>query len=289
MSEYWEQKVREAIEQDPEFTGQFELPDLYLSVSSINEYWTCPQLFYLRRVVGITSPRAGALALGSAVHKALELAFLTVKKTGTMMPVEAYEAAYSDSFEKNGEDVEDWDGIDPGQAKDKGLYLLRLYRQQVMHLVRPLEVEVEFVKIIDHSVPLVGRIDLIDGGLPEFAGVEPDVSAAINPAPETEIVDFKTSGQKYSADKIENDFQTAVYSQMHGIARTRFDLLVKTKTPYVYQARGVKTASQGRWAEQLVKDVAMGISRGYFPRCSPDTWRCRPGKCPGWDRCRGAA
>jgi len=289
LSEYWEQKVKEAIASDPEFKNTFELPDLYLSVSSINEYWSCPQLFYLKRIVGITSPRAGALALGSAVHKALELAFLTVQKTGEMMPVEAYEAAYSDSFEKHGEDVEDWDGIDPGAAKDKGLHLLQLYRRQVMPLVRPLEVEVEFVKIIDHAVPIVGRIDLIDGGLPEFAGIEPDVTAAINPAPDVEIVDFKTSAQKYSADKIENDFQTAVYSHLHGIMRTRFDLLVKTKTPYVYQARGIKTSAHGRWAAQLIKDVALGITKGYFPRCDPNTWRCRPEKCPAWDRCRGAA
>ena len=288
MSEYWTQRVREVTGGLADFSPKYMLPDDYLSASSIFEYWTCPRLFEFRRIKGIPSPKTAALVGGSAVHKALEMAYLTKKEAGSEMPIEAFLSVFADSFDKGGADIEDWEGGDPGKIKDQGAALLLLYKDKIMPFVEPQEVEYEFVKVIDNSVPVVGRIDLIDAGLEQFKGVEPDPASPINPAPDIELVDFKTAASRWSADKVENDFQITLYAQMLGIPRTRFDLLVKTKTPYVYQARAIRDAKAGRWAEALVVDVADGINRGYFPRCAPDTWRCRPGKCPAWNLCRGA-
>lgn len=289
MSQYWATRVEEAVAANPDFDAtRFELPEGYLSASSLFLYWACPKAFYYRYVLGVVSGKSAALASGSAVHRALELAFLTKLETDTTMPKEAFEAAFSDAFDKQSEGVGDWGGLKPEAIKDQGIVLLGLYYDKIMPLVKPRAVELEFVKFVDNAVPVVGRIDLIDEGLPQFRGVEPDPNAAINPAPDVEIVDFKTSAKKWGAAKVENDFQITLYAHFEGIPRTRFDLLVKTKTPYIYQARAIRSAGDGRWAAKLVLDVADGVSRGYFPCCAPDGWSCREGKCAAWDRCRGA-
>lgn len=64
------------------------LADFSLSVSALNEYLQCPVGFVYKRLVRIPQVPTNPLAIGTAVHAALEFLYRHLNTTGELLPVE---------------------------------------------------------------------------------------------------------------------------------------------------------------------------------------------------------
>jgi len=286
VSSYWEEKVKNVLERSPDYEETYTLPEGYLSPSQMSEYWRCPKYYYFNHIIGMERRTIGVLLLGTAVHKALEMALLTRMEAESEMPRDAILQVYMDTLNEKKKEA-DWEGADPGRAIDQGVNLLGQYVDHVLPLLNPVSVEEEFVVLLNKKLPFVGKIDLVDLGPAETQGKEPSSDAKIAGAPDIEVVDFKTAAKKYSTSFLENALQPTAYCYVKGVPRFRYDLLVKTKVPYVIQMRTLRDQQAGLWFEVQAHSIATAISHGNFPPTTPENFICAKGKCDAWPMCRG--
>lgn len=139
-----------------------------LSASSISTLLTCPEQFRLSYLLQRWGRKNAALQLGNAYHYALQKNFEQKVFSREDMDLDALQAAYEEGWAKALEEGEvSWRDDDPGATKTLGFEMLRVYIRTLAREVHPIAVEERFeIPIPDVPVPLVGRIDLLDGGIP---------------------------------------------------------------------------------------------------------------------------
>jgi hypothetical protein len=103
------------------------------------------------------------------------------------------------------------------------------------------------------------------------------------------VRDLKATGKKYGPSRVENSLQLSMYSEITGLERVGFDLLVQKKIPEFAKQDSFRTPQEKNHAVNVVEDVARGISAGHFPRTDPESWMCTEKWCPYFADCRGAA
>jgi putative RecB family exonuclease len=246
----------------------------YLSVSQLNAFLACPARYRFRYVDQVEPAfRSGALALGSAVHSALDWlhrAWKGSERPSAEKILRMFEADLTAQF---------YDGVavrgDAGALKSIGRSLLELYFQETpVKEVRAVELPFE-VPVVDPRtgeelpVPFRGYIDLIEA--------------------DGTLVELKTAARKPDKTALRLHLQLTAYSYaMTRIYRerpkARLDCLLKTKEPRLERIPVEREEADDGRLFTLASTVLGAIEAGsFFPNPG---WMCRDCEfrrvCPVW-------
>jgi DNA helicase-2/ATP-dependent DNA helicase PcrA len=162
---------------------QAKLATYSLSPSHLNDYLTCPKLFYYQDVLRVPQPTARAVGYGTAVHSALELTVGEYLRTKQLPSVEFLLEKFEQHLAKQTLSTKDMqDSLRFGQAE-----LTSYYAAHQARLATPAMVENKFVAEI-HGVPINGKIDKI-----EFTGDNKE---------QAHVVDYKTGNPDNKSAKL---------------------------------------------------------------------------------------
>ncbi len=248
----------------------------YLSISRINMFLRCPRQYEFRYVQGRKIPPAGAMVLGKAYHDTLEKDLTSKIQTGELLDEGDISDIFSDSFnsqvnnravEDEGETVEcdsiDWGDDDPGQMKDEGITLARLYHNEFAPLLAPLEVEQKKETSIN-KIPFVLIADVIE---------------------EKKIIDHKVKKRRFSEDDIKRDLQATAYTYVYQ-KPFEFHQALRQKKPIIDIVETTRGTQDWTFFDMLVPKVWQAIHTGIFYPC-PTGWHCSESFCGYWSLCKG--
>ncbi len=114
------------------------LPRGYISVSQATTLIHCPKQWKLRYIDGKAGKWSYRPFEGQNVHRAAEAVGKFKMDTGKMPKVELATDAFSTAFEASKTGVEDWEGIDQGVAKDRGIVLSEIFYASSSTSIRPM-------------------------------------------------------------------------------------------------------------------------------------------------------
>jgi hypothetical protein len=285
----------------------YNLPKKTLSHSQIDMYMRCPRQYEFRYIKDIKKPPRGALALGTSTHAALEFTHHHIVDHGvpasTEQLLDAYSTKWDEAIQEIPEEMWKQDEEDPGQVKDSGITLVKLYNAKHAQFVRPhvetlpdgrtiRGIEKEFNTSVG-DVPVTGYIDLIDTNDPtavmtreEYALLQSkgqDIPVLLR----TALADVKTKSKSMTQSDVDGSLQLTMYSYVEKVPNVRFDQLLKQKNPQFKQLKATRTEQDYRWLIEVVTSVARAISAGIFPPCNPSGWTCSAKWCGYYNECRG--
>lgn len=231
-----------------------------LSASSVTTFLRCGRQWFYAYVAGIKSPPSLKAARGIAVHSAVELNMSQKIESRTDLPVADVLDAYSDSY-----DAEIKDGFQvredekPGEIKDAGVGLVKVYHAEVAPTIQPAIVE-HPVRFTINGQDYTGQIDLGQyipinlHGEPEYR-MELRDTKTTSRAPDPSQYTFNMTGYALSSRLDLGQTEAAVV----------FDYLVATKKPYYQEIRsGPITDEQIRAFSDVVGSVAEAIEAGKY-------------------------
>jgi hypothetical protein len=255
----------------------------HLSPSQITSYLACPLCYYLGRVRKMPKPLSVNLPIGSAIHKAVETARLSViEKGGNAF---ASELVAEDWFDKEIAQPVDPETNEPldaleidlgkyeslGQVKDQVVKLAKFVVPQQIALDRKrgkitaVEFNLSMLGVSPYPFAIEGRMDaLYCDWLKDIKPEDCELSA-----------DLKTSSKQEPPDELTAIAQT-VYRE-HWTFRERklvifADVADKRVHPELKSYPLVVDDYAEGMTHQTVLDVADGISAGRFP--PHPSWRC---------------
>jgi hypothetical protein len=265
------------------------LPTKSLSWSQINLYLTCGHRYYHKYVLKKPQPNSSNLVHGRMLHSVLESMHIYKMENGVVPPRERHQDEISDAVRDLEAEVDSWDVKvpDASVAEDSARLLTDIYYDERLPHVRPRAVELKVVSLIRGRVPFLGYIDLVEKNPMEPDGyVNPMVDPS-TPVMGDTIVDLKMTGKKYAPSQVENGAQLTLYAAVTGVADVGYDLLIQKKNSEFVSQRAIRTIADKEHVLDLVEDIAQGISAGYFPKTTPESWACDPKWCPYYGECRG--
>jgi hypothetical protein len=191
--------------------------DFHLSYSRVSLFSSCGLQYYFKYICGLVEPISAALVFGGAVANALENGYKEIIGGSNENNVtKAIRNSFLSSFDLRKKDV-NWhaEKDTPDELRNKGKGLLDKYYTEYMVDQTPISCE-ERVELFDKElgVPIIGYIDLV-------------IEGESGP----QLVDHKTSGKKFSDNKVKYSQQLMLYARAKGIKRVGFHVLKKTKDP----------------------------------------------------------
>ena len=259
-----------------------------VSAYKLTTWGRCQALFKYLYIDGLWGPPSPALVFGSAFDRAVSDGYKNKRQTDKDPGVKDSQEVFAATLEKEGEDVEDWEGEKIGDLKDEGARHVLYWAKHTAPEVIPYDVQHRFrLHVSDWKVD--GVIDL--------------TMQLTNQAERTApyrgifVVDHKTSGKAWSAAKANQQMQTVFYSLaaqagqlVEGVdpSRIGYEIAVRNKVPrrqrFVVgvgqkQIHGllnrIETARRG-W-------VASYRSGAWYP--NREHFLCSLRWCPHWKRC----
>lgn len=257
-------------------------PERHLSYSQVSAYVRCPLTYYWRYVKGIKTAPAGAMALGSSLHKAFEHNYSQKIYSHKDLPMSVVLDVFRDAWKENSRGC----SYDPEKSENAdsmladGLMMVEKYHAEVSPKIQPKLIEAR----VTLNIPGISReilmfIDLVD---------DKDV-----------VVDHKTSKATPNALTLAKDFQLVLYRMGF---RAKFGYNPKgLRYDYIVRKASKKT---GSWVEihpmpvekNETHEAALIAHFKTVLRCiklcqfhNPDQFSfiCTPSGCGFWDKCQG--
>jgi hypothetical protein len=278
------------------------LPRGYLSPSQVAMFLKCPHSWELAYVHGKPKKTVARMFQGIFVHNAVETVLRERLVQGKLPPMDAAFAAFSDSFDKSKNLIEDWEDESEGAVKDTGIKCTKAYYTEAAVDAHPIAVEKTFSVVIKSSdgkvrLPILGRIDSIQvqaHSEQEYMDIREKVAAAGDEASVTKpkrVHDLKVTTDKWSQSDLDNDLQFAIYSGVEHVPDVQVDQIVKGRAkeprPRYEKLTTVMSSRQVDHAVKVVEGVAKSIGLGHFPMTDPGNWWCSGKWCSMWAHCRG--
>jgi CRISPR/Cas system-associated exonuclease Cas4 (RecB family) len=236
-----------------------------LSPTQVRAFLNCSARWWFKYGLSEPEPKNSALALGSAVHRALEANFREKVTTKEDLDTLGVVALFRSEWHDQTDQTEFRDDEDPATLGKVGEQLVAKYMDEAAPWIQPAAVELDVAGEIG-GVRVRGKVDLLDE--------------------EGRVVDVKTAARKPSGIAPDYAFQLATYRQITPGAsgEARLDTLVKTKTVQLIQ-QGYTVGEQDlRATEVLYPLVQEGIANGlYFPNRQSLT--CSRRNCAFWRQC----
>ena len=242
------------------------------SYSALSTYLLRCSLQYRFRYIDKLEPErsSSAMGFGSSIHRALEIAYRDWKPDEPPPLAIAQETLEADLAIRLQDPILEFkDGETPEGLIEKGKGLLAAWAEQAVY-EEVIATEQEFRVPVEHpvtgeslGVDLTGVVDL----LVRVPGQEAPL-----------VVDFKTSARKYSDGQLFTDLQARVYAfsmrRLHGgdLVPMRWDVLVKTKKPYLQKIEFVKGPEEDLRVFELVKAAEKGVAAGVFHPNDGSMW-----------------
>jgi hypothetical protein len=235
--------------------------DLVLSASSVTTFLRCGSQWYYAYVQGVKAPPSLRAIRGIAAHAAVEVDMRQKIKSRVDIPVADMLDAYDESWNEETQDgFATQNDEKPGEVKDKGYELVRLYHTEVAPKIQPTLVE-EPIQFSINGQAYSGQIDIAEM-------VEPDLWGP----PEKRLVirDTKTTGRSpVDGSYLLNMTGYAIAQRQRTgqiEADTVLDYLVALKEPKYKEIRmgGPVTDAQIAQFATVVGSVADSINAGRF-------------------------
>ena len=259
----------------------------YLSISQINKYLGCGEVYRLHYIEGKKSPPNVAMIKGSAFHKAAEINNIQKKKSKKDLSVEELKEIASNDLDSR-LSCEVWytkkqkENISKtkGDAKDSlimAIDQLSINTKDVM----PIEVEAEFnIQIPGIKKPLKAVIDCITD--------------------DNRVIDYKVTSTKITQFDTNINIQLMAYALIH---RVNYGVFPKTEF-HSYLTKNTKTYGHQIIFDNLsihhnedtispllntIKVVSEGIEKGIFIPAAKGIdkpFSCSPNHCKYYQNCK---
>ncbi len=245
------------------------------SISKVHDYLRCSAYYYFRHVAEVPEPGKVELALGHAVHRAIEAGYVgaTAPDGAAVAPRDVLRRDLQDRLPEGGagpDAGEDAEPADFDALADEGEGLLALYRGHVAARVAPRAVEQRTeVDIAGVTFTVVSDVVTVDGL----------------------VRDTKVSKRRPSEADIAEDLQATAeslaYRQLYGEAERGvvFDYLLRHKKgPEYAEFPTTRTERDHARLTRIVDGVAGSVAREVFYP-NPDTrYGCK--SCPFIAACK---
>jgi len=232
-------------------------PPVVLSASSVATYLRCGQQWYYAYIMNYKEPPNLKKVVGIATHRAVELNMEQKITTKVDLPTEQVLDAFADAFDKESEDVEPDERESPGEAKDSGIAITRLYHETVGPPIQPYWVERQVQYAVD-GVPFTGILDLVEERTDPVMGSQHFV-----------LRDVKTTAQTPSRQRYAIQMTGYAVAVKHETGQDSadviLDFLVRTKLPKYVPLYADVTKNTIRQFSDVVGQVMNGINAGNFP------------------------
>lgn len=251
---------------------ELKLPKGHLSYSQIDRYMKCPQQYYRDHYTETVKQQSSEAFEGVALAHTLEAVGESRYLRKKLPTIKSLTTRHQKFWEAHRAEVTDWNR-DEGELINRAAQMLQLFLRQEATDLQPVDVdkqpgiEIEFNTIIA-GVPVVGKADLVE---------------------QNYVWDYKVTGNPRFLN-VEKALQLDLYA--HVFKRKKVGYIVfdwSKKDLQITQMKADRNLEAAKkWLEIVVSGVAMGISRGVFPVCSPAAnFLCNPKWCSHWDTCRG--
>jgi len=237
-----------------------------LSPTKVRAFLDCSARYWFRYGLRLPEPKTSSLALGIAVHGALEVNFREKLETGEDLAAAGVVAVFRDTWLDQVEQTAFRDEEVPEEIRAKGEELVLKYLDEAAPSIVPAAVELSVHGTIA-GVPVCGRVDLIDV--------------------EGRIVDVKTAARRPSSVPASYAFQIATYRQITPGAsgEARLDSLVKTKSVQLVRQDYTICEEDLKATRALYPLVQEGIRNGlYIP--NRQSFLCNRRNCAFWRQCQ---
>jgi putative RecB family exonuclease len=238
-----------------------------LSPSQVNTYLDCSMKWYFRYVAQLPEGvRSGSLVLGSAIHRAVEVALRARIERQPEPELEALTEVYAASWRDQLEEGEiDWGKEAPEDVGSDGAVLLAKYFHEALPHLKPARIESRISGAIA-GVPVRGFLDLLEE--------------------DGRIVDLKTSRRRPPSISPDYRLQISTYRILEPDATgaARLDTLVRTKTPQLVQLDCTIGAADVAYAEAIYPQAQEGMRSGLY---TPNrrSFMCSRKYCAYWAAC----
>lgn len=257
-------------------------PVTHLSVSSIQEFLSCPRRFRLRRVDRVKpSHRPVALAMGTALHEAFGFA-LFQHGSGEPVVVDSIHQKFRDSLHHQIGDQEvpvlfD-DGENEGDVADVGVKMLT-----ALFAIYPMPHDV-------HAIEKRFAVELVDMESGEVLPVPfvGSVDAVTETNGRVQLLELKSAARRWDPDRLANDPQQTGYRiamRAEGIVDPELQLAVVTKTKRVDVQ--LESLIRTQRDESELVDTALSVYRAVQAGVDhrQRSWACK--SCPLAGPCGG--
>jgi RecB family exonuclease len=236
-----------------------------LSPTQVRAFLDCSARWWFKYGLHLPEPKTGNLALGIAVHQALEADFREKVETKEDLPIAGVVAVFRQAWALISTETEFRDDEDPRELVRVGGILVTKYMQEAAPSIEPAAVELDVEGEIS-GVKVLGKVDLIDT--------------------DGRVVDVKTSARRPSGIAPDYAFQLATYRQLApgATGEARLNTLVKTKTVQLIQQSYRVSEADLKSTQILYPLVQEGIRNElYFP--NRQSTLCSRRNCAFWRQC----
>jgi hypothetical protein len=236
-----------------------------LSPSQVRTFLDCQARWWFKYGLMLPDQKNSSLALGLAIHRALEVNFQEKIETHEDLDTAGVVMLFRDSWMEQAGQTHFTPDESQNELRRIGERLVAKYMDEVAPKVEPAAVELDVRGEIS-GVPVRGRIDLLDI--------------------DGRLIDFKTASRRPSNVSPDYAFQLATYCQITPGAsgEVRIDSLVKTTTPQIVQHTYTVGAPDVRATKVLFPMVREAMGSGmYCP--NRQSLLCSQKHCGFWKRC----
>jgi hypothetical protein len=172
--------------------GQTELANV-LSPTQVRTFLGCSARWWFKYGLSLPEPKISALALGCAVHRALEANFRERIETKEDLEVCGVVGLFRAAWQEQMDQTEFRDDEDPAEIGSVGEHLVAKYMDEAAPSIEPAAVELDVAGTVG-GVHVRGKVDLLDV--------------------HGRVVDVKTAASKPSGIAPDYAFQLATYRQI---------------------------------------------------------------------------
>lgn len=243
----------------------------HVSASSMGTFLRCQRQWRFRYVEGLIQPPGVAMVQGTSLHAGAEYNFAYKMEAHEDAPLDDVLDVARDTFERESERIEQWEGDEPGPAKDAAVNLTKVYHAELAPTVQPVAVEREFLLTDDSwTWPVLGYQDVLD---------------------EAGVIDIKTSGKKKTQSELDTSLQGGIYLLERHMAgepeRFSWHVAVKTKTPstQILERTRVEPDRVKLTIGRVQSAMLQVMDTGLAMPAEPGSWACSERFCGYYKQC----
>jgi len=240
-------------------------PARVLSPSQVRCFFDCPARWWFKYGLQLPERKNSSLALGLAVHQALEVNFREKIETREDLETTGVVCVFREAWMEQVPQTEFAADESQGELRRLGERLVAKYMDEVAPTVEPAAVELDVAGEIS-GVAVRGRVDVLDV--------------------EGRLIDFKTASRRPSCVSPDYAFQLATYRQITPGAsgEVRIDSLVKTQTVQIVQPAYTVEEPDIRTTQVLYPMAQKAMGTGmYCP--NRQSLLCSQKHCSFWKHC----
>ena len=240
-------------------------PAPVLSPSQVRCFFDCPARWWFKYGLQLPERKNSSLALGLAVHQALEVNFREKLETREDLETTSVVCVFREAWMEQVPQTEFAPDESQGDLRRLGERLVAKYMDEVAPKVEPAAVELDVQGEIS-GVRVRGRVDVLDV--------------------EGRLIDFKTASRRPSSVSPDYAFQLATYRQITPGAsgEVRIDSLVKTQAVQIVQQAYTVEEPDIRATQVLYPMAQKAMGTGmYCP--NRQSMMCSQKHCSFWKHC----